>query len=89
MNEALLSLLEQKHVMRVLIVLKDAPSGFNLLQKRSSVNTATLKSVLQLLETKGYVNRMPCPVDKRCVGYELSEKGQHLALRVFDLLERL
>ena len=51
--------------------------------------TQSITGILQRIETKRWVRRLPDPEDRRAVGLELTDKGRDLAKRVVAISEDL
>lgn len=78
----LLNLLSKRHMLLVLYHLAIAPHGFNELQEKLSLNTATLSRRLKELEEEGFVEKKRKGLH-RC--YSLSKRGKQLS----DLVEKI
>jgi len=74
-----LTLLSKRHMLLIIYTLVDAPMGFNELQEATAVNTATLTSRLQELESNGIILKKACKKDCRHQYYSLAERGLKLS----------
>ena len=78
----LLNLLSKRHMLLVLYHVSIAPHGFNELQEKLSLNTATLSRRLKELEEEGFVEKKRKGLH-RC--YSLTDRGARLS----DLIEKI
>lgn len=72
----LLNLLSKRHMLLVIYHLSQRAHGFNELQEKLSLNTATLSRRLKELEEEGFVEKKRKGLH-RC--YSLSKRGKQLS----------
>ena len=75
----MLTLVGQRHVLTIIHNLISGPTGFNDLQDRIDVNTATLSKRLSELEEEKIIKKNTCPNDSRRHYYSLSKRGKKLS----------
>lgn len=75
----ILTLVGERHVLAIIYNLISGPTGFNDLQDRMEINTATLSKRLDQLEKEGFIERLSCPTDSRRHYYKLTKRGQGLS----------
>lgn len=75
----LLNFLGERYVLSILYVLQEQPKGFNQLQERLDINTATLTKRLCELEQEGILTKRQCVEDSRHYYYQLTAKGSDIA----------
>lgn len=76
---ALFSLLGKRHMLLILYTLTGGAKGFNELEEKIDVNTATLSKRLRELENVALIKRILCEKDKRNRYYALTEKGKDIS----------
>lgn len=78
----LLSLLSKRHMLVVLYHLSQSEHGFNGLQSKLELNTATLTRRLKELEAEGFIDKK---IDGLHRTYSLSPRGKKLS----QLIEKM
>lgn len=75
----LLTILGQRHVLLLLHTLTGQPLGFNDLQEKLDINTATLSDRLRDLEKEELVEKRICSIDSRHHYYSLTKRGKKIS----------
>ena len=57
--------------------------------KKLYLDSGTLTPLLKKMEEKGYVRRIRCPEDERCVSIQLTREGQEMKEKVRDVPEKV
>ena len=57
--------------------------------RRLYLDSGTLTPLLKKMEEKGYVRRIRCPEDERCVSIQLTREGQEMKEKVRDVPEKV
>ena len=73
-------------------ILSDGPAGVKTLAEESHLDVSTLSRQTAALEQKGYVERIPDPLDRRAYSLQITELGkqefyEHRKLRFAALAE--
>lgn len=74
-----LTLLSKRHMLMIIYILVGSKQGFNDMQKKLNVNTATLTERLRELEADGVIQKSVCAVDSRCHYYSLTQRGKKMS----------
>lgn len=75
----LLTLLSKRHMLLLLHTLTGESLGFNTLQEKLSINSASLSRRLQELESEKIIERIPCSNDSRFHYYQLTKRGKKIS----------
>lgn len=75
----LLTLLSKRHMLLLLYTLTYESLGFNALQEKLAINTASLSRRLQELEREKLVEKTTCQTDSRFHYYQLTERGKKIS----------
>lgn len=81
----MLSFVGERHMLTIIYNLISEPMGFNDIQDKLEINTATLAKRLNQLEEERLVEKIICPSDSRRHYYSLTKRGKKLS----KLLEKL
>jgi DNA-binding HxlR family transcriptional regulator len=81
----MLSFVGERHMLTIIYNLISKPMGFNDIQDKLEINTATLAKRLSQLEEERLVEKVICPSDSRRHYYSLTKRGKKLS----KLLEKL
>lgn len=75
----ILALVGERHVLSIIYNLISGPTGFNDLQERMEINTATLAKRLSQLEEEQLIEKITCATDSRRHYYSLTKRGEKLS----------
>jgi DNA-binding HxlR family transcriptional regulator len=75
----LLTLLSKRHMLLLLHTLTGESLGFNSLQEKLAINSASLSRRLKELEGEKIIERTPCPNDSRFHYYQLTKRGKKIS----------
>ncbi len=75
----LLTVLSKRHMLILLHTLTGESLGFNALQEKLAINTASLSRRLQELEGEKLIEKTACPTDSRFHYYQLTKRGKKIS----------
>ena len=75
----LLTMLSKRHMLLLLYTLTGESLGFNALQEKLAINTASLSRRLQELEGEKLIEKTACPTDSRFHYYQLTKRGKKIS----------
>ena len=75
----LLTMLSKRHMLILLHTLTGESLGFNALQDKLAINTASLSRRLQELEGEKLIEKTACPTDSRFHYYQLTKRGKKIS----------
>lgn len=83
-DKTCLEIFQQKHAIDLLITIEEGQIGFNALQKKLGINTATLQLRLEDLQEKHFIRKTPCAQDSRSMQYSLQKRGKRVSEMLKD-----